>query len=136
MADLDRIDQIMLADAGDLPGKTVNDLLATLATLTVHGVSVVVPSLGIDTGSGSSAILGLIGAYRRAKRSQAIRQGQANSSKRIGRPPVPVGLRRRILADLAAGAGIRPTANKHCVSAGYVAAAKKTMAVTADRLAA
>ena len=128
LADLDRIDEIVLADAGHLPGRTVNDLLAILATLTEHGVSLSVPSQGIDTTTGSAAILDLIGAYRRAKRSQAIRQGQAKSSKRNGRPPIPAGVQRQIAAALADGGGIRPTAKKFGVSPGSIMNIRRSMA--------
>ena len=128
LADLDRIDEIVLADAGHPPGRTVSDLLAILATLTEHGVSLSVPSQGIDTTTGSAAILDLIGVYRRAKRSQAIRQGQAKSSKRNGRPPIPAGVQRQIAAALADGGGIRPTAKKFGVSPGSIMNIRRSMA--------
>jgi len=136
---LDLIDQIVLADAGDLPGKSVKDLLKTLATLTAKGVNLYVPSLGIDTASGSAAVLDLVEAFRRSRLSQAFRRGQARAragGKRIGRPPIPASVKRRILADLADGAGVRPTARRYGVSPASVVSLKQSMAVTDDRLAA
>jgi DNA invertase Pin-like site-specific DNA recombinase len=138
LADLD-LDQIVLADAGDIPGRTVKDLLAILATLTDHGVNVVVPSLGIDTSSGSVAILGLVEAHRAAKRSQAIRRGQNRaraSGKRIGRPPIPASVRGRISADLTEGGGIRPTARKFNVSPAAVIEIRRSLAANPNLLAA
>jgi DNA invertase Pin-like site-specific DNA recombinase len=139
LADLD-LDQIVLADAGDIPGRTVRDLLAILTTLTAHDVSVVVPSEGIDTSNGSAAaILALVGAYRRSKVSQAIRRGQDRGrllGRRIGRPPIPAGVRRRIMAALVDGGGVRPTARKFNVSPASVASIKQSLQVAPGRVAA
>ena len=121
VATLDKIDEIVLHDPGDLPGRTVKDLLAILTKL--GGVAIVVPSLGIDTKAGSGAILDLVAVYRAAKLSQSIRRGQQRaraSGKRIGRPEVPLAVRRRILADLQNAAGIRATARRHNVSPATV----------------
>jgi DNA invertase Pin-like site-specific DNA recombinase len=140
LADLDQVfDQIVLADVGDLPCKSVTDVLGVLATLTQHGVSVAVPSLGIDTSTGSPAILALVAAYRRAKLSQAIRKGQAKAKqagRRIGRPPIPPGVRRRIEAALAEGGGIRPTARRFNVSPASVVSIQRSLAANPDRQAA
>jgi DNA invertase Pin-like site-specific DNA recombinase len=137
LAGLDQIDQIVLADVGDLPGKSVKDLLLKiLTTLTEHGVSVAVPSMGIDTSTGSAAILALVGAYRAAKLSQAIKRGQKRSVKHIGRPPIPPGVRRRIEAALTEGAGVRPTARKYRVAPASVITIKKSMAAETDRMVA
>jgi DNA invertase Pin-like site-specific DNA recombinase len=133
LSDLDRIDQIVLADVGDPPGRSVNDVLATLATLTSYDVNVVVPSLGIDTSTGSPAVLDLISAYRRAKLGQAIRAGQAKSSERNGRPPIPAGVRRQIVMALAEGGWITPTAKKFGVSPGSIVNIRRSMApITAE----
>lgn len=125
--DLGTIDQIVLADPGDLPGRTVGDLLNILAILTTHGVAMVLPDQAIDTSTGPAAILDLIRSYRRAKLSQAIKAGQTRTTKRIGRPPIPEGVRRRIAVDLAEGAGTRPTARKFGISAASVANIRQTM---------
>jgi len=130
MCDLDAIDQIILADAGDLPGRTVGDLLNILATLTAHGVAVVVPSHGIDTSTGPVAILDLIQVYRRAKLSQAIKTGQSRTSKRIGRPPIPMTVRRRIVDALAQGGGTRLTARRYNVSPASVVNIRRSMMTT------
>jgi DNA invertase Pin-like site-specific DNA recombinase len=138
LSDLDQIDQIVLANVGDLPGRTVKDLISILATLTDHGISVVVPSLGIDTSTGSAAILGLIEAYRAAKTSQAIKRGQDRAratGKKIGRPSIPAGVQRRILAALAEGGGVRPTGRKFNVSPASVVAIKRSMQVSFHQLA-
>jgi putative DNA-invertase from lambdoid prophage Rac len=137
LTNLRSIDQVVLSDPGDLPGRTVRDLLAILTKL--GGVAIVVPSMGIDTATGSAAVIGLVAAYRASKLSQAIRRGQQRakaSGKRIGRPPIPAGVKRRILTDLADGAGVRPTARKYNVSAASVVSLKQSMVVNADRMAA
>jgi DNA invertase Pin-like site-specific DNA recombinase len=138
LADLSQIDQIVLADAGDLPGRTVKDLLGILAALTDQSVSVLVPGPGIDTSTGPAAILALVAAYRRAKLSKAIKRGQDRAratGKRIGRPSIPAGVRRRILAALAEGGGVRPTGRKFNVSPASVVAIKRSMQVSFHQLA-
>jgi DNA invertase Pin-like site-specific DNA recombinase len=138
LADLSQIDQIVLADVGDLPGKTVKDLLGILAALTDQSVSVLVPGPGIDTSTGPAAILALVAAYRRAKLSQAIKRGQDRAratGKRIGRPSIPAGVRRRILAALAEGGGVRPTGRKFNVSPASVMTIKQSMQVSFHQLA-
>jgi DNA invertase Pin-like site-specific DNA recombinase len=123
VSELAQIDRVAVNSASDLPGKSVTDLLKILATLCDHGVSLIVPKDGIDTARGSVAVLDLISAYRAAKRSEAIRAGQARAraaGKRLGRPAIPERLRWHILDDLARGAGIRPTARKFKISPASV----------------
>jgi len=139
LASLDRIDRILLADPGDLPGRSVGDILTMLATMTAHGVTVAVPALAIDTRFGSAPTIDLIQAYRRAKRSAAIRAGQQKArqqGRHIGRPGIPVGLRHRIMIDLTQGAGIRAAARKHGVSAASVVTIRHEMEAVAERQAA
>jgi DNA invertase Pin-like site-specific DNA recombinase len=139
LTDLYQFDQVMLADVGDLPGKTVKDLLAILRVLLDNGVSLAVPGQDIDTQNGSSPVLGLVEKYREAKLSQAIRNGQAKArqaGKRIGRPSIPACVRRRIEAALAEGGGIRPTARRFNVSPASVIAIRKEMAATSGTQAA
>jgi Resolvase, N terminal domain len=64
---LGTVDQVMLANAGDLPGRQVADLLKTLWILRDHGVGLYLHNEGIDTSSASFALLDIIAAYRRAK---------------------------------------------------------------------
>jgi DNA invertase Pin-like site-specific DNA recombinase len=139
VSELAQIDQIVVNTAGDLPGKTVTNLLTILTTLCDHGVSLVSSQDGIDTGSGSAAILDLIAAYRSAKRSEAIRAGQARAravGKRLGRPAIPDSVRRRIMDDLARGAGIRPTARKFKISPACVVNFRSSLTDSAAVLAA
>ena len=121
---LDEVDQIVVGGAGDLPGRTVSDLLKLLEAFRDHGVTLCFHREGIDTATGSSStLLEILEAYRRAKLSQAIRDGQAAaraSGKRIGRPAIPPGLVSRIRASLAEGGGIRPTGRRFNVSAASV----------------
>jgi hypothetical protein len=85
------------------------------------------------TSTGSPAVLDLISAYRRAKLGQAIRAGQAKSSERNGRPPIPAGVRRQIVMALAEGGGITPTAKKFGVSPGSIVNIQRSMApITAE----
>jgi DNA invertase Pin-like site-specific DNA recombinase len=139
VAGLDEADQVVVASIGDLPGKTVADLLRILDLLRDHGVSLYVHREGIDTGDGAAAILDLITAYRAARLSDAIRSGQAQAraaGKSIGRPKVPEPVRRRILTALGHGAGVRPTARKFGVCAATVINISRMMGTGSDKLAA
>jgi DNA invertase Pin-like site-specific DNA recombinase len=123
LADLDAVDQVALTHAGDIPGKTVNDLLKILGILRDRGVGIYVHTEQIDTASSGFALLDLIRACRRAKLSQAIRNGQAKAvaaGKRIGRPRVPRAIASRIQAALTEGGGIRSTARMYNVSPASV----------------
>ena len=140
LGSLDSADQVAMVSAGDLPGRTVNDLLRLLGTLRDHGVGLFLVTENIDTASGSAAILDLIAAYRAAKLSQAIRRGQDRAraaGKSIGRPAIPMSIRRRIAADLASDApiSIRQTAKKFGVSPASVVTIRRTMAETVAQAA-
>ena len=138
MADLEGIDQIVLANAVDLPSRTVADLLRLLTKLSQHGIAVVVPSVSIDTSSGSAAALNLLAAYRRAKWTVAIRAGQVRAQRewqRIGRPPIPIAARSRIAAALLEGAGIRPTAREFNISPASVVAIRRELVTKSCELA-
>ena len=124
---LDGVDQVVVARAGDLPGKSVRDLIKFLGLLRDRGVSLYLHREQIDTDDGSTAFLDLITTYRAAKLSSAIKKGQAKSGKRVGRPMVPIVVRQRIQACLAQGAGIRPTARKFNVSPGSVVNISRSM---------
>jgi DNA invertase Pin-like site-specific DNA recombinase len=130
VAGLDAVDQVVLSSAGDIPGKTVADLLKILATLRDHRVGLYLHSEGIDTGGAAFAMLDLIQAFRHAELSQAIRAGQMRAraaGKRIGRPIVPHRIQDRIRTILAAGGGIRPTARRFNVSPASVINIRRTM---------
>jgi DNA invertase Pin-like site-specific DNA recombinase len=124
IANLAGVDQVAVASAADLPARTVKDLLRLLGTLRDHGVGLLLTAEGIDTSSGSAfTVLDIIDEFRRTKLSRAIRAGQAKAlaaGKTIGRPKVNAAVRDRILAYVAAGSGIRPTANKFGVAPGTV----------------
>jgi DNA invertase Pin-like site-specific DNA recombinase len=139
LSDLAQIDQIIINSAGDLPGKSVADLLKILAVLNDHDVSLISSQDGIDTSSGSASVLRLIAAYRFAKRSEAIRAGQAAAraaGKRLGRPAVPDWVRRHIVDDLAKSLSLRAVAHKHNVSPATVINIRRTMTVEPEKLAA
>ena len=68
----------------------MNDLLKILGILRDRGVGLRLHN--IETGIATFAVLDIVKEYRRAKLSQAIRNGQAKAvaaGKRIGRPTVP-----------------------------------------------
>jgi hypothetical protein len=139
LADLDTVQQIVLTDAGDLPGKTVTDILCVLATLTAHSVTVAVPTLGIDTGAEPAAVLSLIREYRAAKKSAAIRAGQDRAraaGRHVGRPPISPIVRRKIMVALLHGDGVRITARRFSVSPALVVAIRHEMAAEAEQQAA
>jgi DNA invertase Pin-like site-specific DNA recombinase len=127
---LDAVDQVVLSNAGDIPGRTVSDLLKILAILRDHGVGVYLDAGRIDTASTTFVILDIIDAYKKAKLSEAIRTGMARAvaaGKRVGRPIVPVRIQTRIREALAQGGGIRPTARRFNVSPASVINVRRTM---------
>lgn len=139
LASLDGVDQIAVASAGDLPGRSLPDLLRLLATLRDHGVGLLLLHEGIDTDSGSAAILDLIAAHRAVRVSRAIKAGQARAlaaGKITGRPAIPHAVLVRIQACLRAGHGIRPTAKRFNVSPGSVINARRSMQISLNKQAA
>ena len=132
LASLGGVDQIAVASVGDIPGKTVKDLLVVLGRLRDHGVGLLLLAENIDTSNGSAlTVLEIIEVFRRAKLSQAIKGGQAKAlvvGKTIGRPKVAASLRRRVEAALAAGDGIRPTARRFGVAPATVVNIHRIMA--------
>ena len=76
---LDDVDQVVVANAGDLPGRTVPDLLKLLATFRDRDVVLYIYSLQVDTAGANVDLLDLITAYRTAKLSAAIKAGQAKA---------------------------------------------------------
>jgi DNA invertase Pin-like site-specific DNA recombinase len=128
IASLDTVDRVVVADAGDLPGRSVADISKILGLLRDRGVTLHLHN--IETGTTTSAVLDIVQAYRRAKLSQAIRNGQVRAvaaGKRIGRPIVPRRVRDRIRTALANGGGIRPTARLFKVSPASVINIRRTM---------
>jgi DNA invertase Pin-like site-specific DNA recombinase len=129
---LNEVDQIVQLSAADLPGRRLDDLLKILSILRDHSVGLYLHDERIDTGSSGFALLDLIEAYRRAKLSQAIRNGQAKAlaaGKRIGRPIVPPRVQDRIRVALTNGGGVRPTARQFNVSPASVINIRRTMTV-------
>lgn len=136
IAHLDGVDQVAVLHAADLPARTVKDLLRLLGTLRDHGVGLLLTAEGIDTSRGSAfTVLDVIDAFRRTRLSRAIRVGQAKAlaaGKTIGRPKVPAAVRDHIWACVAAGSGIRPTANKFGVAPGTVINIRRLISVSLD----
>ena len=128
LANLDGIDEVVVASARDIPGKGVRNLLTVLGTLRDHGASLYLHQEGVNTVNASACdLLDLIDSYRSATLSRAIRNGQAKCGKRIGRPQVPMNVRRRIWTALADGAGVRPTARQFNVSPASVINIRRSM---------
>jgi DNA invertase Pin-like site-specific DNA recombinase len=130
IANLDVVDQVVVAAAGDLPGRTVAELLKILSTFRDHGVGLCLHAEHIDTSSAGFALLEIVEAYRAAKLSEAIKIGQAKAlaaGKRIGRPTIPPGVLTGIRACLVGGAGIRPTARRFNISPASVINIRRSM---------
>jgi DNA invertase Pin-like site-specific DNA recombinase len=129
-------DQVAVMSAADLPARTVKELLRLLGILRDYGVGLVITAEGIDTSSGSPfTLLDVIDEFRRTKLSRAIRAGQAKAlaaGKTIGRPKVPAAVRDHIWASVAAGSGIRPTANKFGVAPGTVINVVRSMSISLE----
>ena len=138
LANLGGVDQVVMGCAGDIPGKTVNDLFKILDLFQDQGINLRLHREGTNTDDGAAAVLSLVAAYRRSKLSEAIKHGQAKAlatGKRIGRPTVPPVIQNRIRAALTDGGGIRPTARRFKVSPAYVASVRRTM-INIDMVAA
>jgi DNA invertase Pin-like site-specific DNA recombinase len=131
LANLGEIDEVVVASAGDLPGRNVRSLLCLLATLRDHGVSLCLHQEGVNTGNATASdLLDIAGAWQRAKLSKAIKIGQTKAveaGKIIGRPAIPRGVVVGIERSLASGAGIRWTARRFAVSGGTVINIRKSM---------
>jgi DNA invertase Pin-like site-specific DNA recombinase len=137
LANLGGIDQVVVSSAGDLPGKSIRDLLRVLGMLRDHGVSLYIHCDDIDTRVGSPFVVLDIGqAYRRDKLSKAIRVGQARcvaAGKVIGRPRIRPGIVTRIQTCLAEGSGIRSTARRLKISPGSVLNIRRQAMASLDR---
>ena len=140
IAHLGAVDQVAVMSAADLPARTVKELLRLLGILRDHGVGLIVTAEGIDTSSGFPfTLLDVIEEFRRTKLSRAIRVGQAKAlaaGKTIGRPKVPASVRHLICTSVAAGRGIRPTANKFRVAPGTVINICRSMSMSLNSSAA
>jgi len=136
LASLGEIDQVAIASAGDVPGRTLKDLLTVIACLREHGVSIYLHREGVDTRNASSfVLLDIVDAYRRAKWGQAIRSGQYEawqSGKHIGRPPIPPNVRHRVRECLAKGGGIRSTAKKFGIAPASVVNIRRSITAVAE----
>jgi hypothetical protein len=133
---LDQVDQIVVADAGDLPGRTVGDLLKLLAMFRDRGVVLYIYNRRVGTAGSDFDLLDVVKVYRAAKLSAAIKTGQARAlaaGKRIGRPIIPAGVLSRVGACLAAGDGIRPTARRFNLSPASVINIRRAMSPASDR---
>jgi DNA invertase Pin-like site-specific DNA recombinase len=131
LANLDTIDQVVVGSAGDLPGKSVRNLLRLLATLRDHGVSLYLHQEGINTSNATASdLLDIASAWQRSKLSKAIKIGQARAveaGKTIGRPTIPYSVVVGIQRSLASGAGIRWTARRFKVSPGSIVNIRRSM---------
>jgi DNA invertase Pin-like site-specific DNA recombinase len=130
IANLDAVDEIIVSSAGDIPGRTILDLLRVLDTLRYHGVALCLHNAltGLTTGAG----LDIVTKFRRAKLSEAIQVGQAKAiakGKRLGRPAIPARITNQIKEALADGGGIRPTARRFGVSPSSVISIRSTVPV-------
>jgi DNA invertase Pin-like site-specific DNA recombinase len=136
VAHLGGVDQVAVMSAADLPARTVKELLRLLGILRDHGVGLIVTAEGIDTNRGTAfTVLDVIAEFRRTKLSRAIRVGQAKAlaaGKTIGRPKVPAAIRHHIWACVAAGSGIRPTANKFGVAPATVINVCRSISMSLD----
>lgn len=139
VARLDDADQVIVGSVADLPGRQAADLFKILDLLRDHGVSLRLDHEGIDTDQGAAAILDLITAHRTAKLSEAIRDGQAKAlaqGRKTGRPPIPPNVRRRVLAAIAEGFGVRASARLFNVSPASVVNLRRSLAKRPETLAA
>jgi DNA invertase Pin-like site-specific DNA recombinase len=130
VAKLDALDKVVIANAGDLPGRSVNDLLKVLADFRNRGIRLYLHAERIDTDGAGFALLDLISAFRSEKLSAAIKSGQrkaAAAGKRIGRPTIPPRVMTSIRAALSGGAGTRPTARRFAVSPASIVNIRRSM---------
>jgi len=133
------IDQVIVASASDLPGRSIKDMLKVLTTLRDHGVGLYIHDGDFDSSAGSPlALLEVVEAHRQARLSRAIRIGQARcvaAGKVIGRPRIRAGIVTRIQSCLAEGAGLRSTARKFNVSPASVVNIRRSATAGLDKQA-
>ena len=111
----------------DRLGRSLQDLIVTLAELQALGVDLYLHQQAVDTttpaGRALFQMMGVFAEFERAMIRERIHAGLARAraqGKRLGRPPVDGEIAERIVEALAAGNGIRTTARICGVSSGTV----------------
>ena len=79
LANLDAIDQVIIASAGDLPAKSVKSLLKVLGTLRDNSVGLYLHREGIDTSCGSVFTVLDIGDALQARQTVAGHSNRAST---------------------------------------------------------
>ena len=111
----------------DRLGRSLQDLICTLAELQALGVGLYLHQQAVDTttpaGRALFQMMGVFAEFERAMIRERINAGLARAraeGKRLGRPPVAEAVAEGVLEALAAGQGIRATARRSGISAGTV----------------
>ena len=111
----------------DRLGRSLQDLIGTLAELQALGVDLYLHQQAVDTttpaGRALFQMMGVFAEFERAMIRERIHAGLARAraqGKRLGRPPLDGVKAEQVLKALAAGHGVRTTARICGVSTGTV----------------
>ena len=126
---------IVMAWSVDRLGRSLQDLIAFLTELHALKIDLYLHQQGVDTTTpGGKALFQMMGVFAEFERSiiqDRIHAGLARvraQGKRLGRPPIPVSIERKIgVALKKGGTSIRKLAAKHRVGVGTVQRVKREL---------
>ena len=130
---------VVMAWSIDRVGRSLHDLLGTIAHLDAVSVDLYLDQQHLDTTTPTGKLLfqitGAFAEFERAMIRTRVNTGLARAraqGKRLGRPRLPAAKQARIRALLATGAGILKTARLVGVGTAAVQRIKKEMGVTIE----
>lgn len=121
----------------DRLGRSLPDLVSFLSDLQAKGVDLYLHQQAIDTSTPSGRMLfqmlGVFAEFERSMIRSRIMAGLARSSKKAGRPALPVMRLERVEKALRQGLSIRKAAAEASVSTATVQRVKRAMSVDENR---
>jgi DNA invertase Pin-like site-specific DNA recombinase len=127
---------LLMAWSVDRLGRSLQDLVATLADLQSAGIDLYLRQQAIDTTTPSGRalfqMLGVFAEFERAMIRERVQAGidrARNAGKRFGRPRIDADRTEAIRASLASGVSIRKTAELHHVGVSTV---QRLKAISSD----
>lgn len=125
---------IVAAWAVDRLGRSLPDLVNLLGELQASGVDLFLHQQALDTSTPSGRMLfqmlAVFSEFERSMTVARVRAGLQRTTKRLGRPPMPVEKTQAIRDLLAQGIGIRETARETGAGTATVQRIKRSMMET------
>ena len=122
---------IVAAWAVDRLGRSLPDLVTLLGELQASGVDLFLHQQALDTSTPSGRMLfqmlAVFSEFERSMTVARVRAGLQRTTKRLGRPPMPVEKTQAIRDLLARGIGIRETARETGAGTATVQRIKRSM---------